>query len=85
MQAFVLLSLLSSLQPTPSAAVYTLVHRPGALVTWYEEGLWLQVPQNYAARQARYDVRTIFAPKLAPGHTAHGPITQPRYVVLLVR
>ena len=57
---FVLLSLLGSVQSVTSAAVYTLMHRPGSLVTWSEEGLWLQVPQHYAARQARY-VRTFDA------------------------
>ena len=48
------MSLLSSLQLAAAAAVYTLVHGPGSPVTWYEEGLVLQVPEGYAARQARY-------------------------------
>lgn len=45
------LSLLSSVRP---AAVYTLVHRPGGVVKWYEEGLVLRVPEGFALRQARY-------------------------------
>jgi len=44
---------ITSAQPT-STALYTLVHSPGSLITGYEEGLMLQAPQGYAARQARY-------------------------------